>query len=152
MKPSMIFFPWKNIRKDLLALLDQFAETEMDFKPFPGSWPVGKIFLHVAESEDYWIHYLVRKEITENPHYELKEYPSISAIRMKLRVSEERTQSFIDTLREPDLDWVFKTPRGENLILFNVLWHVLEHELHHRGELSLILGMLGKKGWGDLKG
>jgi len=129
-----------------MGLLDQFDETEMDYVPFPGSWSVGKIFLHIAETEDYWIHYLVRHELPDNPHYELKEFPSLAAIRMKLRVSEARTQSFIDTLNEPDLDWVFRTPRGENLVLNNVLWHVLEHEIHHRGELSLILGLLGRKG------
>jgi uncharacterized damage-inducible protein DinB len=146
MKPSVFFYPWKKIRKDLMSMLDQFDETEMDYVPFPGSWSVGKIFLHIAETEDYWIHYLIRKDIPENPHYELKEFPSIAAIRMKLRVAETRTQSFIDTLNEPDLDWVFRTPRGENLVLNNVLWHVLEHEIHHRGELSLILGLLGRKG------
>ena len=75
MKPSIIFFPWKKIRKELLELLDQFDETELDYVPYKGSWPVGKIFLHIAETEDYWIHYLVRKEIDENPHYELKDFP-----------------------------------------------------------------------------
>lgn len=146
MKPSLLFYSWKNIRKDLLNMLEQFDETELEYAPFPGAWPVGKIFLHIAETEDYWIHYLVRHELSENPHYELSDYPSISAIRMKLRVSEERTSAFIDSLKEPDLEWVIKTSRGESLVLYNVLWHVLEHELHHRGELSLILGLLGRKG------
>ena len=145
MKPSKIFYPWKNIRKNLLNMLEQLDETELDFTPFPGSWPVGKIFLHIAESEDYWIHYLARKELPENPHYELKDYPSISAIRMKLRVSEERTQSFLEPLKEEDLEWIFKTPRGESLTLYQILWHVLEHEMLHSGEISLILGMLGHK-------
>jgi uncharacterized damage-inducible protein DinB len=27
-----------------------------------------------------------------------------------------------------------------------MLWHVVEHEIHHRGELSLILGLLGREG------
>jgi uncharacterized damage-inducible protein DinB len=27
-----------------------------------------------------------------------------------------------------------------------IIWHVLEHEIHHRGELSLILGLLGREG------
>ncbi len=146
MKPSMIFYPWKDIRKDLLAMLEQFDESELEYTPFPGSWPVGKIFLHIAETEDYWIHYLVRHELPENPRYELAEFPSMSAIRMKLRVSAERTSTFIESLKEPDLEWVFRSPRGENLVVYNVLWHVLEHELHHRGELSLILGLLGRKG------
>ncbi len=145
MKPSMIFYPWKNFRKDLLNMLDQVDEGDLDFTPFPGSWSVGKIFLHIAESEDYWIHYLARKELPENPHYELKDFPSISAIRMKLRVTEERTQSFLEPLKEEDLEWRFKTPRGETLTLFQILWHVMEHELLHRGEISLILGMLKHK-------
>jgi len=145
MKPSVIFFPCKNFRKDLLKMLDQLDEGDLDFTPFPGSWPLGKIFLHIAESEDYWIHYLARKEIPENPHYELKDYPSISAIRVKLRITEERTQSFLEPLKEEDLDWRFKTSRGETITLFQILWHVMEHELLHRGEISLILGMLGHK-------
>ena len=146
MKPSMIFFRWKAIRKELLEVLELFDDSELDYTPFPGSWSVGKIFLHIAETEDYWIHYLVRKELSENPHYELTEFPSISAIRMKLRVAAERTDLFMESLKEPDLEWQFRTPRGDNLVLYNVFWHVLEHTLHHRGELSLILGMLGRKG------
>lgn len=134
------------MRKELLDILDAFDETELEYTPYPGSWSVGKIFLHIAETEDYWIHYLARKELTENPHYELKDFPSLTAVRMKLRISEERTQTFLETLTEADLDWRFKTSRGESLTLISILWHVLEHELHHRGELSLILGMLGRKG------
>jgi len=33
MKPSVTFYPWKKIRKDLMGLLDQFDETEMDYVP-----------------------------------------------------------------------------------------------------------------------
>ena len=78
-------------------------KAELDFTPFPGSWPVGKIFLHIAESEDYWIHYLARKELTGesalrtkglsqyqcNTH-EIAEYPknarSPSLNRLKRRI------------------------------------------------------------------
>jgi uncharacterized damage-inducible protein DinB len=28
----------------------------------------------------------------------------------------------------------------------DMLWHVIEHEVHHRGELSLLLGLLGRQG------
>jgi len=27
-----------------------------------------------------------------------------------------------------------------------MLWHTIEHEIHHRGELSLTLGLLGRAG------
>ncbi|KAF0110423.1 MAG: hypothetical protein FD147_1683 [Chloroflexi bacterium] len=146
MKPSMIFYPWKKIRKQLIEMLDQFGESNLDYQPFPSSWSIGKIFLHIAECEDYWIHYVVRKELPPKIRYELKDYPSLNAIKMKLKISQERTESFLETLKEQDLDWRFKTPAGESLTLYEIFWHVLEHEIHHRGELSMILGTLGQKG------
>jgi uncharacterized damage-inducible protein DinB len=146
MKPSLIFYPWKKIRQDLLEMLGSFDEADLEYQPYPGSWSVGKIFLHIAECEDYWIHHVARKELPADLHYELKDFPSMDAIRMKLRISEERTSVFLDSLKEADLDWRIKTPQGSTLALYEILWHVLEHELHHRGELSLILGMLGREG------
>jgi uncharacterized damage-inducible protein DinB len=145
-KPSMIFYPWTKIRNDLVEMLSQFDESELDHVPFPDSMPVGKIFLHVAESEDYWIHFVVRKEFTEAPNYGLKDFPSLSSIKMKLKISQERTSVFLDSLKEPDLDWRFKSPSGESLALYEILWKVLEHEIHHSGELSTILALLGRKG------
>ena len=37
----------------------------------------------------------------------------------------------------------FATRRGRPITRGMVLWHVLEHDLHHGGELSLTLGMHG---------
>jgi uncharacterized damage-inducible protein DinB len=145
-KPSMIFYPWTKIRNSLVDLLSQFDESELDFAPFPKAMPVGKIFLHIAESEDYWIHFVVRKEFPDVPKYELKDFPSLNSIKMKLKISQERTSVFLDSLKEPDLDWRFKSPTGESLALYEILWKVLEHEIHHSGEISMILGMLGRKG------
>lgn len=142
----MIFYPWKKIRKDLIAMLDQFGETNLDFQPFPDSWTVGRIFLHIAEREDHWIHHLVRKELPSDICYQLEDFPSLSAIRMKLRISQERTESFLETLKEPDMDWQFKIPGGDSMALYEIFWHVLEHQIHHRGELSMMLRLLGEKG------
>ena len=38
------------------------------------------------------------------------------------------------------------TSEGETFSLQWIIWHVLEHEIHHRGELSFILGTLGRTG------
>ena len=146
MKPSMIFYPWKRIREGLIKLLDEVDEPDLEFQSFPGANPLGKLFLQIAENEDYWIHAVARKELPLDLHYELKDFPSLSAIKMKLKVSQERTLSFLESLKESDLEWRFKTPRGESILLFDILWHVLENELHYRGEISLTLEMLKKQG------
>jgi uncharacterized damage-inducible protein DinB len=42
-----------------------------------------------------------------------------------------------------DLDSGFEAPWGAEVTLRWVIWHVLEHEIHHRGEIYLMLGMMG---------
>ncbi|MCE7990102.1 MAG: hypothetical protein DYG89_53840, partial [Caldilinea sp. CFX5] len=44
------------------------------------------------------------------------------------------------------LDQTYTIPGGHAFSLGWIIWHVLEHEIHHRGELSLILGLLGREG------
>lgn len=146
MNPVAIFLPWKHIRNELIAMVDLFSEEDLGFQPFPASWTVGKMFLHIAETEDYWIHAVVRKELPLDIRYNLTDYPSTRAIKSKLAVSHERTFQFLERLKEPDLDWRFSPPDGSSYGLYDILWHVLEHEIHHRGELSLTLGMLGRQG------
>ncbi len=60
--------------------------------------------------------------------------------------AHQRTLAFLETLDTEDLDETYQTTHGETFRLEWIIWHVLEHEIHHRGELSLALGMLGREG------
>jgi uncharacterized damage-inducible protein DinB len=146
MKPGQLFSHWEQVRADLLATIDRFSEGELGFVPFPGSWSVGQIMLHIAECEDYWLHSLVRQEIEGEIRYSLTEYTTRSAIKEVLVRARKRTKAFLDGLEENDLDKEQVTPDGEVFTLQWIIWHVIEHEIHHRGELSLALGLLGREG------
>jgi uncharacterized damage-inducible protein DinB len=41
------------------------------------------------------------------------------------------------------VDQVLRTPWDEDLPLRWIIWHVLEHEISHRGEIYLMLGLMG---------
>ncbi len=43
----------------------------------------------------------------------------------------------------PGVDQAIVLPWGPQVPLRWVIWHVLEHEIHHRGEIYLMLGLLG---------
>jgi len=103
--------------------------------------------LHIADAEDGWFRYAVTKELEEWPlQYILENYPNREAIKKALTDVHERTKEYLDTLEESDMARVIEVPWDEKLYLGWILWHVLEHEIHHRGELSLILGLLGREG------
>lgn len=141
-----MFSHWNQVRVDLLATIDKFTHDELTFVPFKGSWPVGKIMLHIAETEDFWFHSVVRGELDASIDYSLAEYPTTAAIKGALDRARSRTIPFLDSLTELDLDTLYTMRSGEALSLRWIIWHVLEHEIHHRGELSLALGLLGRDG------
>jgi uncharacterized damage-inducible protein DinB len=146
MKPIQIFAHWGQIRADLLATMDKFNQEELSFTPFKGSWPVGQILLHIADCEDNWLHGVVRGDFKPWIFYNFSDYPSKSAILEVLDHAHAKTIAFLSELNEKDLNIKYKTPDGEVFSLYWIIWHVLEHEIHHRGELSLIHGLLGREG------
>ena len=146
MKPRELFAHWDQVRADLIATIDQFSEDEQGFTPYEGSWPVGQIMLHIADCEDNWLHGVVRGEFQPWIGYPLEKNPTKSAILGVLGAARKRTIPFLDSLEIKDFNHVYAIPDGAEFSLYWILWHVLEHEIHHRGELSLILGLLGREG------
>jgi uncharacterized damage-inducible protein DinB len=144
MKVIDIFSHWDQVRADLISMIDRFEDAELRYEPFPSSWTVGKILLHIAAAEEGWFQYVVRKEYDQWPaEFEFQEYPTKELIKEKLYEVHYRTKEFLSSLVLEDLDRLIDFPWGGNGRLGWIIWHVLEHEIHHRGELSLILGISG---------
>jgi uncharacterized damage-inducible protein DinB len=147
MKPKEFFVHWKVVRKGLLKVIKLFQEDELHFKPFKGAWSVGEILLHIANAEEGWFRYAVTGEFDEWPSgHTLDNYPTFESITALLDEVHEWTEGYISTLTLKDYHREVELPWDEKIHLGWIIWHVLEHEIHHRGELSLILGLLGREG------
>ena len=146
MKLSQLFSPWNQIHAGTLATLDKFSGSELSYVPYEGGMPVGRIALHIADAEEGWFRMAVTKERQDWPSdYTLDNYQTKEAIKDLLSEVHAKTMTYLETLTLDDLATEFEAPWGKFTIGF-VIWHVLEHEIHHRGELSLILGTLGREG------
>ena len=146
MKPIQYFSHWEQVRRELTETVDKFSDAELSFAPFAGSWPVGQIMLHIAECEDHWLHGEVRHELEMPVIYTLADFPTRAEINDVLSIAHRRTLLFLDQLDEADLEREYRNRYGETFSLRWIIWHVLEHEIHHRGEFSLALGLLGREG------
>jgi uncharacterized damage-inducible protein DinB len=143
---AQFFSHWKQVRADLLSALDQFSDTELTYVPFKQSWPVGQIALHIAEAEDGWFRYAVTRELEAFPEYRFEDYPTKEAIKSILAAVHARTEQYLESLNGSDMSQVVAVPWGESIPLLWIIWHVVEHEIHHRAELSMIHGLLGREG------
>lgn len=147
MSPSTLFSRWKQIRAGLIETIDKFDQSMLEYTPFDGSYSAARIMLHIADAEEGWFRYVVDKKYDQWPsHYTVENYPTLSEIKGVLEHVHNETDAFLDSLGESDLERIIQTPWDESIPLGWIIWHVLEHEVHHRGELSLILGMLGVEG------
>jgi uncharacterized damage-inducible protein DinB len=144
---------WKGVRRDLLRALDALADEELAFVPRDGLWSLGKVARHIAEAEEGWFRYAVTSELEEWPEFRDDDHASIASVKALLTEVHDRTEAFLGTLGHDDpvnadtssagTETVIETSWGEKLALDWIILHVLEHEIHHRGEIYLMLGLLG---------
>ena len=146
MKPSDMFAHWERVQRGTLTVIDHFHDSDLSFRPFPNAWPAGEIMLHIAGAEDGWFRHVVWREVSDwPPDARLDDHASRDAIKTVISTVHIRTVAYLATLDENDLQRRIDLPWGGAASLSWVIWHVIEHEIHHRGELSLILGLLGQK-------
>ena len=147
MKLSEVFSHWDQLRADLIATLEKFSDEELSYTPFEGAWSVGEIVRHLINAEEGWLWYVATRKLTEWPAgLTPQKYGTVESLKAKLSAGHNQTMAYLKTLDIEAYTQVIKAPWGKDFTLGWILWHVIEHEIHHRGELSLILGILGREG------
>jgi uncharacterized damage-inducible protein DinB len=78
-----------------------------------------------------------------NPDY----YPTLSALIDRWKLVEGYMRDFLSSLSEDDLsriiEFSFTPPAKHSIPLGNLLQHGALHAVHHRGQVALLLRMLG---------
>ena len=138
---------WQRIRGGLIETIGKFRDDELDYRPFEASRSVREMMLHVAHEESIEFGYGISQEIKQfPPDYDAKAYPTVESVQALLETVHERTRRYLATLDDDTLGRVVATPWGVSERRLELIGHVIEHEIHHRGELSLVLGLLGREG------
>jgi uncharacterized damage-inducible protein DinB len=143
MNAAELFSHWKEIRQGLYAALDLLTDEQLGFVPREGLWSLRTVALHIATAEEGWFRYVVTGELDEWPEVDESHYPTVASIKALLTQVHRRTEDYLQTLDVTDLDLVITTFWGAKVPLLWIIWHVLEHEVHHRGEIYLMLGLMG---------
>jgi uncharacterized damage-inducible protein DinB len=137
---------WVRIREGLLATIDRFLEQELSFQT-PDGRSVTEMVLHIAHEEAIEVGYAVTRELAAFPDaFNAREYLTSQSIVAVLAGVHEPTLACLRSATDFDLLTDIELPWGQKSRPLDMLWHVIEHEIHHRAELSLVLGMLGREG------
>ena len=143
MKAAELFSHWKTVRHGLEQALDKLTDEQLAFVPREGLWSLGTIACHIANAEDGWFRYVAARELDEWPSLDEEQYTTVSSIKTLLDEAHGNTLAYLQKTDVADLDRTITAPWGAELTLRFIIWHVLEHEISHRGEIYLMLGLMG---------
>ena len=137
------FSHWNQVHRDLLRALDLLADEQLNFVPRQGHWSLGRVARHIAGAKRGWIRFAVTQELSSWPDFPAQGYATVQAVEGLLSDVHADTMDFLESLDPERLDEMVGTPWGEEIPLRWIIWHVLEHDIHHRGEIYLMLGLMG---------
>jgi uncharacterized damage-inducible protein DinB len=122
------FRHWQSVRRGLIEALDKINDEQLQFVPRAGLWSLGKVACHIADAEDGWFRYVATGELDAWPEFEAEDYPTVESVKRVLAEVHGRTEAYLATLDDADLEQIIAAPWGNKLPLRWIVWHVLEHE------------------------
>lgn len=144
-----IYDNWKTYNDKLRDAIAPLTDEQLRLQPAPGMWPLSQIAQHIIGVRAGWFSGTLQDEDEAMTAYmEWGQYDSPWRNAAELARGLDETWAFIDSrvrgwtaeecaMTFPD-EWdgeVYDVSRSW------VIYHVMEHDLHHGGEISLLLGM-----------
>lgn len=132
------------IRSRTVKVIECIPPDKIEWTYKEGKFTFGDIIRHLATIERYMY--------AENARFRASHYPGHS---QELASGYEETLDFFHSLHEEsitifskltkaDLNKKCVTPAGVSITLWKWLRAMVEHEVHHRGQIFIYLGMIGE--------
>jgi uncharacterized damage-inducible protein DinB len=152
---DVIYQSWQGYHEKLRNSIAPLTNEQLSLQPAARMWPVGQLVQHIISVRAGWF------------SGTLQENDEVMNAYMWWGQRESPERSAADLVRGLDETWAFIESRlqrwspadctktfpdeGPDGQIYQVsrswvIYHVLEHDLHHGGEISLILGMNGLQG------
>ena len=135
------------VRKKYLDAMEQTDWAEIEKNRESSFYSIKGVFLHVLGAYDWWIAYAFNDRLADFKRPEADAYTSMQAIREKESETDKTVMSFVERVSPDMLDEKFTFHRGTRTITLTIrdmLLHLVEEELQHRGEINCMFWQMGK--------
>lgn len=143
------FRGWDCYQLLLERLLASRSRQQLNWRAAPHLWPVWRLAAHIVAARVYWYNAVMGEggaAVAPLRHLDDRsagDAPAAVELREALRRSFELVGSCLGRWTANDLNAIFTLADGAIVTRQWIIWHVVEHDLHHGGELFLTMGMHG---------
>jgi len=148
---STFYRGWKDYQDLLIKAVALLSAEQLSLRAAPNLRSIGEILTHIIAVRVRWFNGLMGEggaNLVPVGGWDRPGQPvrSTAELVRGLEQTLQFVQGCLSRWTPADLDYVYKgTWQGEEYALSRqwVIWHVIEHDIHHGGEVSLTLGMHG---------
>ncbi|MDQ1281192.1 MAG: hypothetical protein QG670_2456 [Thermoproteota archaeon] len=135
----------RDIRHKFFEILTQLPWEELIKNREASFNSLRNIFIHTLNATNHWLDILQNEELYVRTQYD--EYKNMDDIRRYMDKVEERYKLYSDNLTKESLrrEYAVVNSAKENVNVTeeDILIHLFEEEVHHRGELMALLWQMG---------
>jgi uncharacterized damage-inducible protein DinB len=159
--PLITFYQgWETYQHSLVETIAPLSTEHLATPVASHHWPIGRVTQHILSARVLWFQTWMGEgspDLASIIHWDEDDQPLRPAAELvaTLEATWQMIAAALARWTPADLGHVFPAPSGlteaERHIFPErtrqwIIWHVFEHEIHHGGELSLVLGRLGLEG------
>lgn len=147
--PLRLFEPWETIRESIHLIVEPLDEEAFTWRA-PGTrhspdW----IVRHLATAEEFWVDGVITGRGFQPKRR--REFPGKDAILAEWARVHQRSLEVLGGLTVEDLFRERRTAiepspfAGQSFTLYEVFTLLVSHDAHHRGQLQLMLRLMGRE-------
>ena len=146
---AIIYEGWDNYSRRLAQAVAPLTEAQLALRAAPHLQPIGVLAAHIIAARVYWMHDMLGEggeDMAPLVTWDDAGQPARSAAELVggLEATWRLVAGGLARWTAADLALTVQVMRRGEWHSFTrqwVIWHLLEHDLHHGGELALSLGM-----------
>lgn len=138
---------WQKYQDSIKAAIAPLTDEQLALRAAPNLRSIGDLAMHVIGARVSWfVEFLGESDAVLNQLTPDKPTMSAAELVKDMDVTWKMMADCLARWSSADMQITFPHEwRGDNYELSRswVVWHILEHDLHHGGEISLTLGIHG---------
>jgi uncharacterized damage-inducible protein DinB len=141
--PAQFLEYWETLRGRTRRVVTCIPADRLEWSYRPGAFSLGDLVRHLAAIERYMYAETVAGRPSRYPGCGRELADGYDAVVAYFDRLDAESRAIIGGLSNADLMRKCRTPAGSEITTWKWLRAMCEHEVHHRGQIYLMLGMLG---------